>query len=152
MRIYCRFVLLFIFLQSYTAFSQNSIPVKVSWGDLTDVRFNRKYHKELEEFFLFPAFGPKVKSLEGKLIEIKGYMIPISLEDNLLVISAKPMASCFFCGAAGPESIIQVKMAVKTAFKTDQVATLRGKLKLNPDDINELNYILMDASVSPASK
>ncbi len=152
MRIFSYITCLLILFNTANSFSQANSPVKISWGDLTDVKFNRKYHKELEEFFLFPTFGPKVRSLEGKIIEIKGYMIPVSLEENLLVISSKPMASCFFCGAAGPESIIQVKMSRKTVFKTDQVATIQGKLKLNPDDINELNYILLDSSVSPPSK
>lgn len=78
-------------------------------------------------------------------MEIKGYVIPVS--QNLYVLSVKPMAACFFCGGSGPESILQLNFATKNRFKTDQIITVKGKFKLNPDNVDDLSYILDDASL-----
>ena len=55
------------------------------------------------------------------------------------------MASCFFCGKSGPETIIQVFFSKPTNFETDEVVTITGQLKLNNEDKEVLNYILVDA-------
>ncbi|MBK9933311.1 MAG: hypothetical protein IPP05_04030 [Cytophagaceae bacterium] len=57
------------------------------------------------------------------------------------------MASCFFCGGSGPESIVQLNFSKKNRFNTDQVITVKGKLRLNADNVDDLNYILDDASL-----
>ncbi|MNL80290.1 hypothetical protein D3C87_2071030 [compost metagenome] len=58
------------------------------------------------------------------------------------------MAACFFCGGAGPESIIELQFRKKKQrFRTDEVLTVRGKLALNANDVDHLNYILKDAEV-----
>ena len=98
--------------------------------------------------FLYPTFGQSVKQLEGKEVKIKGYLIPVDEEQNIYVISAQPMAMCFFCGGAGPESIMELQLKnKKQRFKTDEVRTIKGKLALNPTDIEHLNYILKNAEV-----
>lgn len=95
-------------------------------------------------FFLYPEFGSKIKALEGKEIQIRGYMIPVDPSANIFVLSANPMAACFFCGGSGPESIIQLKLKNPRKFITDEVWTVKGTLKLNADNIEELNYILQN--------
>lgn len=95
-------------------------------------------------YVLYPEFGDKVKALESKEVEIRGYMIPVDPAENVFVLSAYPMAACFFCGGSGPESIIQLKMKKPRRFSTDEVWTVKGTLKLNADNIEELNYILQD--------
>lgn len=117
----------------------------ITWQDLADVKFAPKLNKDIGEYFLYPTFGKKVLALDNKVVELKGYMIPLSVEDNVLIISSKPMAECFFCGGSGPESVVQVKLKKPIKFKTDQTATIRGQLRLNPDNIEELNYILINA-------
>ncbi|MCD8541033.1 MAG: DUF3299 domain-containing protein [Leadbetterella sp.] len=114
----------------------------ITWDDLKDVKFTRKFVKEEDMHFLFPTFGEKVKKLNGKELQIRGYMIPVDPEDKIYVLSARPMASCFFCGGAGPETIIQLNLKNKKKFGTDEIWTVRGKFRLNTDDINECNYLL----------
>lgn len=80
--------------------------------------------------------------MEGKEVEIRGYMIPVNPNENIYVLSAQPMAACFFCGGSGPESIIQLKLKNHKRFATDKIWTVRGTLRLNEDNIEELNYIL----------
>ncbi len=119
---------------------------KISWEVLTDVKFAEKFNEELGSYINVPAFGPKVKALAGKEVEITGYMIPMDVKQNIYVLSANPFASCFFCGGGGPESVIDLKFAkVPRRYKTDEKITLRGKLKLNATDIYQLNYILEGA-------
>ena len=54
----------------------------------------------------------------------------------------------FFCGQAGPESVMEIQMVKQyDGLRMDQVLTFKGKLRLNTDDIYQLNYILEDAEV-----
>ncbi|WP_025764636.1 hypothetical protein [Dyadobacter tibetensis] len=125
-----------------------SLPMLIDWDRLKDVRFVRKLNKDVNMHFLYPTFGPKVNALSGKEVQIEGYMIPVDTEYNLYVLSAYPMAMCFFCGGSGPETIIELQFKDKRRrFKTDEIKTIRGKLILNASNIEHLNYILKDAVV-----
>lgn len=126
---------------------QDQIPQTISWTDLKDVRFKKKLNIEVGMIFLYPEFGPKVKAFSGKELIIKGYTIPINTEGTY-VISQYPMAQCFFCGGAGPESMIELRLKKKKRFKTDEIHTFKGKLRLNPDNIEELNYVFEEAELT----
>jgi len=118
-------------------------PAKlITWNDLTDVKFTRKFIKEEDMYFLMPKFGERVKKLNGEKLQIKGYMIPVDPSDKVYILSARPMASCFFCGGAGPETIIQLNLKTKRKFKTDDVWVVEGKFRLNADNFEECNYVL----------
>jgi hypothetical protein len=144
------FILLFtafIFIGFLTSFNLEE-PQKVTWEMLRDVTFNKKWNKEEAMFILEPAFGEKVNKIKNKQILITGYMIPVDIDANYYVLSANPYSSCFFCGQAGPESVMSIKFNKATKrFNTDDRVTLKGTLVLNKDDINELNYILNAAQV-----
>jgi len=130
---------------SLSGFIDNK-PIALTWKHLADVCFAKKFNKQLGMYFLYPTFGESVVGLEGKQIQIKGYLIPADPDNNIYVISAQPMSMCFFCGGAGPESIIELQLRnKKQRFKTDAVKTVSGKLRLNAQDIEHLNYILEDA-------
>jgi len=123
-------------------------PLLINWKKLSDVEFTRKLNKEVSMYFLYPTFGPSVKALQGKEIQIKGYIIPVDENENIYVVSAQPMAMCFFCGGSGQESIMELQFKnKKQRFKTDEVRTVKGILQLNPSDIEHLNYILKNAEV-----
>ncbi len=118
----------------------------ITWKTLTDVKFTEKYVEKYQDWFLFPNFGPTVKSLDGQKVAIKGYVIPIDLEEGLYALSAFPFAACFFCGAAGPESVmtLNIKQA-KRKYNTDDVVTFKGVMRLNDSNIEDFNYILDNA-------
>jgi hypothetical protein len=117
---------------------------KITWDDLTDVVFKEKYVKSVDAHYLFPEFGPDVKKYDGKQIIISGYMLVLDPKAEFYVLSKGPFASCFFCGAAGPETIMEVQFKNKNhkRYKMDDRVTLRGVFKLNKDDIEHCNYIL----------
>lgn len=140
------FLLLSVILFSFASIEE---PKTVTWETLRDVTFNKKWNKEEAMFILEPEFGAGVQVLQNKKIKITGYMIPVDIDANYYVLSANPYSSCFFCGQAGPESVMSVKFEKLTdRFNTDDRVTLVGELILNKDDINELNYILEKATVA----
>ncbi len=124
-------------------------PVKLSWEALRDVTFKKKWYAEESVYMLYPTFGPSVQKLNGKPVLLTGYVLPVDLEANLYVLSAFPYSACFFCGGAGPESVVSLKFKKGSRkFKTDERKTFTGVLKLNADNIYELNYILTEAEVT----
>ncbi|GAB3791670.1 hypothetical protein GCM10028819_00490 [Spirosoma humi] len=123
-------------------------PVKLSWEILRDVTFKKKWYAEESVYMLYPTFGQGIQKLNGKTVDLTGYVLPVDLESNVYVLSAFPYSACFFCGGAGPESVVSLKFKKSDKkFKTDERRTFRGTLKLNADNIYELNYILADAEM-----
>jgi hypothetical protein len=58
------------------------------------------------------------------------------------------MASCFFCSASGPESLMEITFKEKgKLFNSDDVLTIKGIFKINWSDINNLNYKIEEAEV-----
>jgi hypothetical protein len=131
-----------------TSFTFSANPEKVTWEKLRDVTFNKKWFEAEQVYMLYPTFGPDIKKLDKKEVAITGYVIPRDLDAGLYVLSAFPFSACFFCGGAGPESVMTLNFAKNSRkFKTDERLTFKGTLKLNADDIYELNYILDNAEV-----
>lgn len=144
-----KYAVLFVAI-ALMAFAPNRLePTKITWETLRDVTFKKKWYAEESVFMLYPTFGPNVNKLSGKEVTITGYVLPVDIEANLYVLSAFPMAACFFCGGAGPETVMGLKFkSNKRKFKTDERHSLKGVLKLNADDIYEMNYILTNAEIA----
>jgi hypothetical protein len=62
------------------------------------------------------------------------------------IFSAFPYSMCFFCGGAGPESVMEVT-AIEPVVYTAESIVLKGKLKLNSEDVNKLMFALTDAKI-----
>ena len=125
-------------------FSQNII----TWELLKNVEFDEIWSEEFQAYYMVPKFSESVKELDGKEVQIRGFIIPVDIVQDYYVLSANPYSSCFFCGQAGPESVMEIQMIKKyEGLRMDQVITYRGTLKLNVDDIYQLNYILEDAEI-----
>ena len=120
--------------------------LELTWEDFADVSFDPEYNEKYDVHFLMPRFGEKIKTYNGKQIKITGYFLDISGSGEVFLISQNPMASCFFCGAAGPETIIEVSFKDKPPFRTDQIVAVTGVLELNANDVDHCNYILNGAS------
>jgi hypothetical protein len=131
-------------LISLSGFSQ--APEEVQWANLMDISFKDIYVEADDIYVYYPLFGQDQKKYDGKEITIKGYIIPIDVDLNQYVLSAFPFSACFFCGNAGPESVMAIyfKEEART-FKTDERLTLRGILELNDSDVDELVYVLRQA-------
>ena len=122
----------------------------ITWETLEDVTFQMKYDETIESNIELPVFGKSVKKLNGKDVIIKGYIVPVDMTSDYFVLSAFPFSQCFFCGNAGRETVMDMKLHDSDEFdalRVDQIITVRGKLRLNPVDIYQLTYILDDAEV-----
>tara|TARA_B110000196_G_scaffold48798_1_gene39476 strand:- start:93 stop:632 length:540 start_codon:yes stop_codon:yes gene_type:complete len=120
---------------------------ELTWKDLTDVEFKDVYVDELDAYYWKPIFGPLVKDLEGGKFYITGYVIPVDIDEDFYVLSRYPFANCFFCGGAGPETVIDLQFEGHSPreYATDERLSFAGELKLNADDVYQMNYILVGA-------
>ena len=141
--------LVFFLFFSFSLFSEGRAQhKKIEWSLLAKVVWGEKYFEEYDETVYYPDFSKEVLALDGTQIEIQGYIIPVDVESGYYVLSANPFASCFFCGNAGPESVMELQFIEgnKGAYKTDEILTFKGRLKLNWDDLEHCNYILQNAT------
>ncbi|MEL6141849.1 MAG: hypothetical protein AAFU67_09555, partial [Bacteroidota bacterium] len=113
---------------------------------LSKITFEKKYDELLGFKVDVPVFGDAVKELEGKEVTVSGYIVPVEgyKSHEEFVFSAYPYNMCFFCGGAGPETVMEVTATEAVKYTTERIV-LRGKLLLNKDNINRLMYILVDA-------
>lgn len=141
------FPFLFISLSLFFVSEGSAQHKKIDWPFLAKVEWGEKYFEEYDETVWYPDFSKEVLALDGKPVEIKGYIIPVDVEAGFYVLSANPFSSCFFCGNAGPESVVELQFEEKLnkTFTTDEIATFEGRLKLNWDDLEHCNYILQNA-------
>ena len=93
-----------------------------------------------------PVFSKNLKSFNGKEITLKGYMIPLEeTGGGKFMLSSQPFNICYFCGAAGPETVVEVEIMGAPKFTTGKI-TLQGILALNESDPDRHIYILKSAS------
>ena len=118
-----------------------------SWNMFAKTRFEPRFDEKLGEYLFYPTFSEEIKKLEGKQITLEGFYVPFAPEgDDYIIISKYPMSQCFFCGGGGPESVAEVNFAKgPRSFQVDDLITVRGRLKLNTDDLDHINFIITDA-------
>jgi hypothetical protein len=133
----------FVFLGVAAAYAQGLD----TWNVFAKTKFQPKFHEEIGEYLFYPEFTTEVKKMEGKEITLEGFYVPFAPEgDDYIILSKYPMSQCFFCGGGGPESVAEVNFAKDPgSFKVDDLITVRGKLKLNTDDLDHINFIINDA-------
>lgn len=148
MKLYHKFLFPAIFL----AFTFSSVAQQQGsmWKDLGKVAYKKEYNELLGFKVDVPVFSPEVKELEGEWIVLRGFIIPTEgyKSHTEFVFSAFPYNMCFFCGGAGPETVIEVEASEPVKFTTDAVF-IKGKLVLNQRDLNRLMYRLLDARQIP---
>lgn len=112
--------------------------LKITWKTLSEIDYKEVDYKD-ESVMFVPVFSQNVKKINGKKISISGFIVPIT--KSTYAISRYDMASCFFCGNAGPESIIGLKFKKNPgSIKTDSFVTIEGFLKLNDSEPEEWVY------------
>lgn len=121
-----------------------------AWNTLSMVTFKSEFDETFGIDVQKPIVGPIVQSMEGKEIEVRGYIIPLTgkVKQSHFMLSRYPQSMCFFCGKAGPESAMQVftKGGKEIPF-TDKKITVKGVLRINTTDISNLLYTLEDGVV-----
>lgn len=137
------FIALFLFGVQSTLVAQDS-----TWKTLSKISFTKKYDDLLGFKVDVPVFASEVKKLDGKEITLRGYIIPVEgyRSHTEFIFSAFPYNMCFFCGGAGPETVMEVKSVTPVKYTTEPI-TLKGILHLNDSDVNRLMYGLEQAKL-----
>ena len=118
------------------------------WKSLAKISYKKEYDELMGIKVDKPVFSESVKALDNKEVTIKGYIIPIEgyKSHKEFIFSAFPYSMCFFCGGAGPETVMEVEAVEGIKYSADAI-TIKGNLKLNDKDINRLMYKLVNAKL-----
>lgn len=133
---------------SFPSLRAQSATTESLWKTLAKIT----YKKEYDEFLGFkidkPVFSEEIKALNGKMVTVKGFIIPVEgyKGHKEFILSAFPYSMCFFCGGAGPESVMEVSAIEAIEYSAESIV-ISGKLTLNSDDVNKLMYSLTDAKL-----
>lgn len=114
----------------------------LSWDVLAKVETIEK------DLLMVPKFSEDVKTLDGQVIQLRGYIMPLdqAKEQKHFVLSANPVAGCYFCIPGGPETMVEVKAKKKVKFGYNPI-TISGTLELLADDPMGMYYRLTDAQI-----
>lgn len=128
-------------LWSVSAFAQADI-----WKKLGKLTYKKQYDELLGFKVDVPVFSAELKALQGKEVTVKGYIIPTNgyKSHTEFVFSAFPYNMCFFCGGAGPETVMEIYASEPIQYSTEPV-TIKGILQLNDKDSNRLMFSLIKA-------
>jgi hypothetical protein len=142
MRIFS-FALVSLILLSFLANGQIN-----TWKTLSKITLEKRFDDVLNYEIEYPIFSDVVKKLNGTQITLEGWMIPLDelRGENYIVLSSLPFANCFFCGGAGPETVMEVFSKDKIDF-TEKRVSVTGTLTINADDPLRLMYILNNAQI-----
>ena len=118
------------------------------WKTLGKISYKKEYDEVMGFKIDKPVFGDQIRALDGKEVSIKGYIIPVEgyKSHKEFIFSAFPYSMCFFCGGAGPETVMEVEALEGVKYSADAI-TLKGILRLNDKDINRLMYKLVNAKL-----
>jgi hypothetical protein len=135
------FFLILMALASHALVAQND-----TWKKLGKITYKKQYDELMGFKVDVPVFSPEIKAMESKEITIRGYIIPTNgyKSQTEFVFSAFPYNMCFFCGGAGPETVMEVYAAEGIAYTAEPI-TIKGIFNTNSGDINRLMYSLSKA-------
>ncbi len=143
MRLTC-FILFIGWIQ--VSFSQDN----VSWDELADVEWTEAYDSTTSISLLTADFGPDVLKHKDTEIYMSGYVIPLDALGIQFALSRTNYASCFFCGQAGPETVMDLLVAPGTIPVTKYnnfLLKFKGTLVLKEVNPNGFNYQLINAEL-----
>lgn len=126
------------------------IPEGVTGDTLTWKILNKLEYKEKEHdaygTVMMPVFSKEVLQYQQKRVIIKGYILPVDRKSYAL--SKNVYAACFFCGKAGPETVMGLTFKDPPGrIKMDTYATLSGILTINGTDVEDWMYSLRDVEI-----
>ena len=121
---------------------------QTGWNLLATTEIKKSHDPFLNEAIDLPLFPDVLRKMEGSEITLDGFVIPLQQDasQSYFVLSRYPFQSCFFCGGAGPETVIEVYSEEELKY-TDEQVRVTGTLFLNPDDPLRLFFILKNCQV-----
>ena len=121
-------------IQSQTVLQWSDLSRGIVWQTKT----NFSMFREAE-------FSPEMTTLEGTDVILTGYFLFLDGTQSIYLLSKNPMASCFFCGNGGPETIVELQFSKKPPFTMDDLLSVSGILRLNRDNPSQCYYRIEQA-------
>ncbi len=123
-------------------------PQFSGWDLLSSVEIVMGYDDFMGAEVEQPKFSEQLKLREGKELTLEGFIIPLqqNSSQDYFILSRFPYQNCFFCGGAGPETVVEVYSDRKFSY-TDERVRVTGTLRLNDNNPLNLFYILEDCEV-----
>lgn len=119
----------------------------LDWSDLAEgISWALPSPEAIFPGFQTANFSSKMKELKGKQVIITGYFLVLDGEQSVYLLSKNPMASCFFCGNGGPETVVDLRFSQKPSFMMDELLSVTGTLHLNENNPNECYYRIENAN------
>lgn len=141
-------VLVVFFMQSVVSASDRHTAVTkdtLTWIILNNVEYKEAPHETYGTVYL-PEFSKEVKKMANKKVIIKGYLVPV--DKTTWALSKNTYASCFFCGKAGPETVLGLVFKVEPGkLKMDANVYVTGTLIINGTNVDDWMYSLKDAEI-----
>lgn len=129
-------ILIFLFIAGLQAKAQQVLPwemLAVPYATTPDGLYEPQ----------FPSWLDKYKNQE---VIIQGYLVPVDVEGNQYALSRYAFSSCFFCGNAAPNTVVELVFKERPdSLITDQFVVVKGILVFNADDPFRLFFILQQA-------
>jgi hypothetical protein len=133
---------------SISFFAQDSS--KDHWNTLAMVTTESKFDDMMGMVIKTATPTPIAETLQAEVISLRGYIIALDAKAKLkhFMFSRYPQNMCFFCGAAGPESAMQVFLKENSSidFTKDKIE-IRGTLNIQKGDPSGLIYTLNNAEL-----
>ena len=108
------------------------------WTVVTETVVDRKFH---------PSFPKYLKELDGKQVQLTGYMQPLGEQDegSAFLLIEYPVG-CWYCEMPEATGIVLVELADgKTREATRSKLHITGRLTLNSTDPEDFLYTIKDA-------
>lgn len=132
-----------ILLVAYFSIFQGFAQVDLDWLALQNgISWEAKSGISL---FKEAVFTKELEDLEGKQVSMIGYFLVLEGTQSIYMLSKNPMASCFFCGNGGPETIVELQFGKKPTYRMDDLISVVGVLRLNRDNPNHCYYLIEKA-------
>ena len=129
-----------------SAFSSQAQTVTIDWETLATVEYRTSKKEKGGHTFQKPSFSDTLLALEGERVQLAGYMLPLTVDQELYILSKFSFTECFFCNpSSGKESVIELRLRGEGKhYRLDAPMRWEGVLTLSKDPY-ELSFILTDA-------
>jgi len=132
-----------------STFVNISAQQRISWEQLADVTWSETYIDSLGYNEIKGDFGPEVLALNGQEVIISGYVIPLDAMGLSYALSRTSFASCFFCGQAGAETVMDLNVkptSIPPNRQKEHLISFKGIFVVKESNASGLHYTLDMAS------
>ena len=137
-------LLLFVLISKNT-FGQQEI----TWQNVVEIYAKEFRLTEKNPTSVLNANTLSLKDVANKKITIKGYFLDLDPNGEWYILSKNPFATCFFCGKAGPETVLELLVFKneKKKFKSDDLVEVTGVFNTIYTPEGKVSFVLEQASL-----